>query len=578
VRFKDNELFPSKRDATNGDARDSQDASSESDGARNDATEAGDGPGLDEPELEACPQACERPGDFKCLDQATLTLCVPSTDGCSSWQPVGPCPSGHVCCAGLCLNDDLTLPERCVETLPDGYDYYVSASAPNDAGEGDGSRDNPFRTISKVLDVASKRPRSVESVIKIFVARGTYDGALGEDFPLVVPGGVSLQGAGAPRTVIAGSHVYDTSVRGGAAGDVFVLTMVVGDVNLPTTIAGFTVVPGDAAPGSKTHFGIYCDLGAPLEAGQAAFNIDPNTTLRDLVVGPRYFTPIVATHTATTQPACSLRLIRSTILGGQMGLWARPGLADQKRAIVLGDGKPDGGNVFKLQSMPDSTGTSLLAAGRVSVAGWYNLFTNSDRGANIVGIDTYDLLRENHFEQISNYGIRFAGNSVLELRNNTFANISMNHFSSGLGGAAALEITGASNAYPAVTARDNRFFANDTGVRFGQLDAVRSIASSDFGTSDTSPGGNEFFCNGVADDVMGEGVGGSVVVDLPDLATNLDFFFRGNRWNGDRPSVTYYQSATGWIRGDVMLRDTHARFHAENPGAPFGETCPDKPR
>ncbi|MBA3844778.1 MAG: DUF1565 domain-containing protein [Actinobacteria bacterium] len=49
----------------------------------------------------------------------------------------------------------------------------------------------------------------------IHVAKGQYDGSLGESFPLVVRPGTSIVGAGVGATIIQGVGSYDRSPAGG---------------------------------------------------------------------------------------------------------------------------------------------------------------------------------------------------------------------------------------------------------------------------------------------------------------------------------------------------------------------------
>jgi parallel beta-helix repeat protein len=83
------------------------------------------------------------------------------------------------------------------------YTYrYVNPATGNDANEG--SPQSPFRTITKALETA------LENTI-IVLAPGTYSVATGEQFPIVMKSGVTLQGQAADRgqnVIIAGSGIY----------------------------------------------------------------------------------------------------------------------------------------------------------------------------------------------------------------------------------------------------------------------------------------------------------------------------------------------------------------------------------
>ncbi len=77
-----------------------------------------------------------------------------------------------------------------------GNSIYVNASLGNDT-TGIGSLANPYKTITKGLSVAT-----IGKVV--VVAKGLYDESLGEVFPLTIPAGVKVIGAGWSRTFVEG--------------------------------------------------------------------------------------------------------------------------------------------------------------------------------------------------------------------------------------------------------------------------------------------------------------------------------------------------------------------------------------
>src|SRR5262249_8694381 len=205
---------------------------------------------VDESNCYECGRACG--GDTPSCSKM-LSRC-----GCD----IKSCPSDKICArAG----------DKCVtEEAPAGFDLYVSATA--DAG-GDGSQNSPLRTITEALSMlappdagmatdASAMPdvsapsdaalartaRAVaaEAAAPTFAKRihaepATYDESLGERFPLVIPGGIELHGAGANRTAIVGIGKYDATADGGAYTGPFWATLVVGDRSRPTRISGFAL-------------------------------------------------------------------------------------------------------------------------------------------------------------------------------------------------------------------------------------------------------------------------------------------------------------------------------------------------
>jgi hypothetical protein len=110
-------------------------------------------------------------------------------------------------------------------------DWYVNASTGNDAAPG--SLLLPFRTLTHALSVATGGET-------VYAFPGTYDAALGETFPLLVPSGVTLlgdepgQGAGHVATEIVGGGLAPAPNPGGLLG----ATIVPGAAS---TVAGFRI-------------------------------------------------------------------------------------------------------------------------------------------------------------------------------------------------------------------------------------------------------------------------------------------------------------------------------------------------
>ncbi len=92
---------------------------------------------------------------------------------------------------------------------------------------GDGSRAHPFKTLTKGLSLARAGD-------KVAVEAGIYDLRRGERFPLVLPAGVALEGAGR----------RDVFLIGGVAWKPALQVTLEGPVSLPTRISGLTVQGG----------------------------------------------------------------------------------------------------------------------------------------------------------------------------------------------------------------------------------------------------------------------------------------------------------------------------------------------
>lgn len=120
--------------------------------------------------------------------------------------------------------------------------YMVNAATGNDAA-GDGVT-TPYRTITKALSTAGLGDT-------VTVAPGTYDSALGESFPIVIPPGVTLIG----DEMNKGNGPTPTLIRGGGGYGRLGMVVVAGDY---ATIAGFTITnnnPFDIVPGTGAWVG-----------------------------------------------------------------------------------------------------------------------------------------------------------------------------------------------------------------------------------------------------------------------------------------------------------------------------------
>ena len=93
---------------------------------------------------------------------------------------------------------------------------YVDAGAGDDMA-GNGSQASPYRTLTRAL----ADPR-LEGGWQVRLAPGTYDSALGEAFPIEIPPGVAVAGAGPGHTRIVGPYAtmadFETPVVIGAEG------------------------------------------------------------------------------------------------------------------------------------------------------------------------------------------------------------------------------------------------------------------------------------------------------------------------------------------------------------------------
>jgi hypothetical protein len=401
--------------------------------------------------------------------------------------------------------------------------------------------------------------------IRVYVGSGTYDRALGETFPLVVPGNVTLVGVGAASTLIRGAERFDTAVRGAPASEVLFLTIVVGDKDLPTKISGFTIDASDTVP-SRVHYGIYCDQG--------------ETLLSHVVVGPDYYTAIAAPG-PQDGAGCNLRIVGSTILGGMYGVYV-PCLSDPIPTVrlTLGDDTPEGGNTFQYQTSEDAFGYGVRARCAASITASFNTFANGNFGVSSTAASVVQLrLDHNAFRDIDTAAVEiYGGPQTLDAHDNTFVRIARDHLGQN-GTAAALFISGDSTAkFPFAKLRNNRFSNNDTGIRIlAPYPYPTDMPTGDFGTQ-ADPGNNEFHCHHVPSNLFAGGAGAAVVIDIPEAAKSVDFSFQGNRWDHPAPTLSTGTPENGWPNAaDVMIRADKVRVDLANPGAKIEGDCAAAP-
>jgi len=119
--------------------------------------------------------------------------------------------------------------------VPQYFDCYVNAITGNNT-TGDGTINNPWKTITYALS------KIANSGVTIHVAAGTYNKALGEEFPIVMIDGISLVGAGMDASIIDGGT--NTSV-----------IKCIGIFDASTRIEGFTITNGGGTKLGSNFFG-----------------------------------------------------------------------------------------------------------------------------------------------------------------------------------------------------------------------------------------------------------------------------------------------------------------------------------
>jgi hypothetical protein len=101
--------------------------------------------------------------------------------------------------------EDTTVSDSCRVTV-EFTTIHVSASAGDD-GTGTGCITKPFKTITHGLEVA-------DSGMTVLVAAGTYDADNGEEYPVRIPGGVSLVGENWETTVLQSNLFRMINING----------------------------------------------------------------------------------------------------------------------------------------------------------------------------------------------------------------------------------------------------------------------------------------------------------------------------------------------------------------------------
>jgi len=408
-------------------------------------------------------------------------------------------------------------------------DYYVDAHASSD---GNGSRFEPFNTITRAIAAYRVGPREPKSV---YVAAGTYDRALGEEFPLVLRG-LSLKGAGRDETFIIGTGLLDHAAEGGAFHGQYLVTLVAGDGTLKTGISDVSVRSESPVP-VLNYYGVFCDRGSA--TGEVAAPAG-QTELARVSVGPGYQASVLATTSTSTVPAvtgCNIVIRSSLLTGGWAGLRAYgcdPMRLSGPVLVEMGGADASSGNIVSWMQAPGDGAAGASLEGCVIRASFQNnAFVDGVYGLRIrdnnVPFGSFGprpiTIRHNSFERLRAGGILAEGNFIIdELSDNRFVGISRAATQDPGPRAIALSI----GSVPLGKARRNQFIGNDSGV----LVAVPSEGGQavDFGTSD-DPGNNVFRCNSSLKEA---GADFSITGDAGWMGT---IHLAGNAWDHAPPTV-----------------------------------------
>jgi hypothetical protein len=138
------------------------------------------------------------------------------------------------------------LPERCnadFEYFEDEFGrqaYCVFVAASGDDLNGEGTVDDPYRTITYGIQVAVARGVATGRVHAVAVSRGTYEGRV------VLANGISVYGQFDADDRWSRSSANETILTNARIEDGRIETLVAEDISAPTVIEGFTVRAGPA--------------------------------------------------------------------------------------------------------------------------------------------------------------------------------------------------------------------------------------------------------------------------------------------------------------------------------------------
>jgi hypothetical protein len=383
--------------------------------------------------------------------------------------------------------------------------------------------------------------------VTIRVAKGTYDAAGGEVFPLVVRGPIDIIGAG-PETIVRGAGSDDHRQAGGAIATVHPATFVVGESEARVRLSQLAVM-GDRGDRLESYsVGIFCDRGNAQPAGTP--QPEPNVVVDHVTIGRGYEIGILVSN--SRQSGCNLSLTSSRMSELMCGVWivgcgTGPGEGHAWMPVAAQIGAPAQGNLFE-RFLRDNTNVPGAAVRMWDCSAQLIMQGNTARDT-LMGLDLAQhdglprvIVADNTFANLHGAGVRAGAYAVIdELRDNTFRWIG-DAPSNGLE-AGALQLREHSQLK---RARGNHLVANAAGVIISG-DAITPRRIIDFGRDDDK-GNNSFSCNSALND---RGRGFDVLVDVARGST-APLGFAGNQWDRSPPGRGDLASAPNGT--DLVLR------------------------
>jgi hypothetical protein len=574
------------------------------------AAEAGPGeaaegaPGEAAPDEDAECASCTQ-DTLRCSETGVPQRCDVSVTGCAGWHDlvdqdgsVASCNGNAMCCGGACVvpseSDCYACGRQCTGSTPvcdhvlrrcgcspeacgasnqlcdsasgecvaaPGPTLWVGFETSDDAGMAEGH----FKTITLALEAVNTASDAAagQAITHIVVAPGTYDVEHGETIPIVVRGGVSLEGQGPGKSIIRGT-ASNNVVQPSLTRGVFT-SVVIGDFAKTNRISGFSFEA--VSPGIFEHdqvTAIVCDRG------NATPGAAPNTILNDLLFSADYGTGVFAS-TGTSLGGCNLSIVHSDIRSSGVGISAG-GCSDSFPSAVstveleIGDGTSAGGNTFRYQRPADGVAVSIGPC-VTKFAARNNTFFGMNTGILVAqplrgsSSANHLVVEDNKLDQLTRAGLSLTGGLAVvdSLRRNVFSHISSNAVG-GLKGVGTLLLGRDEDGFARiVTARENSYLNNDIGVLIASIYAYKqTFQPSDFGTQ-TDSGNNVFRCN------VGPDTGGDVMVDLVPPVP-MTFLFAGNQWDHTFSFMTRANLNNNPRPGsDLSARDeTYVQFDVSN--------------
>ena len=471
--------------------------------------------------------ACVTPDTFNCF--ACGVACSGQTPACSSATKRCACERSS-CAKGTGCDDATGTCIPCTKPAPDAADFYVDIASPV---TGTGSALCPVRTISEGLTLANASAASTKTV---HIAAGDYTV---EDFPLLIRGGITLQGAGADRVTITGMGEYHSDLPTPSTARA---TALIGEPGRDNAIRGLTIRAGEAT--RIGNVGVIVNDGNLVVRDGGPVDAAPNTFVADTVIGPGFNVGLQLSARLASRSSGNVRIENTLFMGGWASIYADG--CGAAAPWVFGNIEIRRSTFSGQSRHVDGFGGGMEVHGCVSLDIRETTFRDSAWGL-LHRDDVQDpSLRSrtrylsNTFTRLLSFGLYVDRSQVDELSGNTFSSI----VTDSAARANALVIQDGSIA----RARNNSFLGNDAAVLIYPSWELNATHVYDFGTAG-DPGNNDFRCNSARLSSVVAYTGFDVAIDGP--ASGWNFPLYGNRWDHAPPHFLASPDAVGGAPSSV---------------------------